>query len=105
MFAQYEPPATTDIGAVRMIRAVMTRAGKDYLQYLKHEKRLRDKDKGLSTKRILYGGKYRKLYGYQPIYHGIKSLEEWFTSDHAMLFDEYVNPLWLMQTIKREVGL
>lgn len=105
LFARYNTAEITDIGMVRMIRAVMTRAGKDYLKYLKHEKMLRQKDAGLSTKRILYQGKWRKLYGYEMIRTELTSLEWWLTSEYAMMFDDYVDPIWLMESIRKEVGI
>lgn len=122
MFAQYESDKRDDIGYRKLSDAVMARAGQDYLKLMRHEKRLRDKDVGLSTKRSVYGDwhqrnkepvRYHKvtgdtwktLYNFEPFNMEIIALEHFFKSEYAEMFDESVNPVYIMESIQRQVGI
>lgn len=122
MFAVYENKSTNDTGYRKLSNAVLANAGKDYLKLMRHEKKLRDNDPALFTKRALYGDyrtrttetiKYHKLlsdpwkalYGLELFNNEIIALEHFFTSEYAELFGENVNPVYIMESIQKQVGL
>lgn len=115
-FARYEYKGEiSEQGAKALAGAVMAAAGRDYLKWLTKEKKQRDADKGLFTKRTLYkdngcGEKdlfvsLKHLYGFEPLNQEIPTIERWFQSEDALLFGITLDPVYLMETIQKEVGI
>ena len=113
MFAQYEYKGEiSDKGVRELAGAVMKNAGKTYLKLLKKEKKQRKRDAGLLTKRILYRytdeelwEQKKSLYGFEPMDIEISGMEKWFRSEDALMFGMDIDPVWLMETIQKEVGI
>lgn len=122
MFAQYENNDMDDAGAEKLCDAVMARAGRDFLDLMIHEKEELDADVALGTKRALYGNWTRRnkepikwgrfssdtwktLYNYEVFDNEIIALERFFTSDKAEMFGTNINPIYIMETIQKKVGL
>lgn len=122
LFAQYKPKHINDIGAEKLSDAVMARAGQDYLDLMRHEKKMILNDVALGTKRALYGNwmhrnkepmkwgrfssnTWRTLYDYEVFNNEILALEKFFSSEGAEIFGSNIAPIYVMETIKKKVGL
>ncbi len=122
LFAKYEPPVMDDIGVEKLSDAVMARAGRDYLDLMEHEKNIREQDKALGTKRALYGNWTRRnrepikwnrfssdtwktLYNFEIFDNEILAIERFFKSEKAEMFATNINPIYIMETIQKKVGL
>lgn len=121
-FARYSNSHMDDKGAEILCDSIIARAGKDYLELLQHEKKNIDKDVALQTKRSLYGrydsrnkqpikwGKttsntWWTLYRFEIFNDEILSLERFFRSDKGELFCVNIDPVYIMESIRREVGI
>lgn len=122
LFTKYDCSDRDDSGYRKVSNAVLARAGQDYLKLMKHEKRLRDNDVALATKRAVYGNWYKRnkepikyqkatgdtlkaLYGFEPFNREIIAIERFFVSEYAELFGESINPIYIMESIQRQVGI
>lgn len=125
LFAQYDKDKgyeMDDVGAEKLSDAVMARAGRDYLDLMEHEMEICESDIALGTKRALYGNWYRRnkepmkwgrftsntwvtLYDYEVFNNEIIALERFFASEDAEIFGTNINPIYVMESIKRKVGL
>lgn len=111
-FDIYENNTITDKGAKLLGNAVIASAGKDYLYAcrasVKHSKRISWAKTviNLYGKHIchIYGRPYNTKRNYESGLSTAISLERFFRSEHALLFSEDVNPVWLMEAIQRETG-
>lgn len=101
----HESHNITDTGARSLSNAVIAGAGQEYLKAMKHEKRLMMADASLTTKRILYGTRWCDLYGYRPLTSEIVFCEAFFKSEQTEVFSWDVNPVYIMESIRREVGI
>lgn len=94
-----------DIGVRKLADAVLAKAGADYMSCMVHERQLQDKVKGLKTKRMLYKGKWTRLYGYEPFNNKIIALEKFFRSEYAEQFGVITNPIYIMEVIQKRTGI
>lgn len=122
MFAQYDPNEFDDAGVEKLFDAVMARAGRDYLDLMEHEKKMLDTDMALTTKRALYGnparrnkepikwGKFKSdtwktLYNFEVFDNEILAIERFFRSGKGEMFGVNINPIYIMETVQKKVGL
>ena len=88
-----------------LANAVVASAAKNYRSLCKAEAKIRAVP-GNMTRRVLYRGKWRRLYGYE--YMGLRGAlnraEKFFTSDYAKGLTE-ADPEWIASEIRKEAGL
>lgn len=112
LFQQYENNTLTDKGAKNLGNAVIATFGKDLLWACRSAIRSHRKLPWAKTVITLYGKQPNTLYGkpmrtvrsYGQALSEIKSLERFFKSEHALLFSNDLNPVYIMELIKRETG-
>lgn len=90
-------------GIERLANAIVKRAAIDYRDACMKEKREREKDSSLLTKRKLYGGAYKELYGYSLPY-GMIEVENFFKTQYAEMLSDS-NGEYLTSEIRSMVGL